>query len=435
MPEPSGGVAMKGRHVTVYADPEIPVCPNAVALADRFVEDVASTLGVSPPAIDYYVMNGPTGCGRGQYAGADCTFGTTVYAKTWIHFHELVHAVDNSHPPALFVEGIAEALSWPSKEARRLALARGQVRLDFDSPTFRAGVPLEEYKIAGDFVRYLVDRFGGVKYRAFAASVLSLADGISMRREFTRVFGATIDDVVADWRVWTPIASTLTVPVDNIDCQDPIAPVAPDTWRVDRVESDGCESGMTPLGARYWQQTGRYGFEVATPGVFLVEAEGDYGNQKGMIRSCAADALYEYRTSGTAKRFMALPLPAGRHAIDMVDGATSWRVERMAAVGDSCETAPIFRAPERGPWHLDIRGTGSTWLRIAHDGSYELYGTGDSATAARACWGSCSNLRCQAIAYGAPIDYPTSQPLYIVLGATSTPSGVVAIKTIESDAH
>ncbi len=433
MPDPSTGVAVQGRHVTVHADPDIPVCENAVAVADRFVEDVAATLGVDPPNVDYYVMNGATGCGYGQYAGADCTVGSTVYAKTWIHFHELVHAVDKSHPPAIFVEGIAEALSWPAKDARRVALARTQVRLDFDSATFRAGVPLEEYKIAGDFVRYIVERFGGAKYREFAASLLSLSDGISVRREFTRVFGEKLDDVVADWRTWIPINSTLMTPIDNIDCHDPIAPVAPDTWEIDSVEPDGCQSGTTALGARYTQQSGRYGFEVAAPGVFLVEAFGDRANQKGLIRSCAADALYEYRTSGSARRFMALQLPAGRHAIDMVDGATKWSIARMSTSGASCETASAFTPPDRDSWQLDIRGGASTWIRVAYNGSRGLYGTGDSATAARACWGACGNLRCQPIVYGSVIEHPQNQPLYIVLGATSTPAGLVSVKTLDND--
>lgn len=433
MPEPSGGVAVEGRHVTVYADPDIPVCANAIAVADRFVEDVAAMIGVDPPRIDYYLMNEDTGCGYGQYAGADCTIGTTVYARTWIHYHELVHAVDNSHPPALFVEGIAESLSWLSKDARRISLAREEARLNFDSTSFRAGVPLEEYKIAGDFVRYLVERFGGKRYRSFAGALVSLSDGISVRREFARAFGEKLDDVIADWREYTPLQSTMTVPVDNVDCNDPIDPIAPDTWRIDRIDPDGCESGTTPEGARYSQQSGRYGFEVATPGLFLVEADSDRGSQKGLIRSCAANALYEYRTASNARRFMLVPLRAGRHAIDMADGATAWSVERLGAEGASCETASIFRAPLREAWQVDIRGNESTWVRIVYDGWRGLYGTTDSATAARACWGACSDLKCQPITFGATIDAPAGQPLYIVLGATSTPTGVVMLKT-RSDA-
>src|SRR5690606_1552715 len=102
-----------------------------------------------------------TGCGYGQYTGASCTMGSTVYSNAWIHYHELVHAVDNSHPPAVFAEGVAEALTTPLSAARNSTLARATAEIDFDSPAFRAGIPSDEYAIAGDFVRFVLEKFGG----------------------------------------------------------------------------------------------------------------------------------------------------------------------------------------------------------------------------------------------------------------------------------
>ena len=69
-------VVVKGRHVTVHATPTVPVCEDAVAVADRFVEDASAMLGVPPPPIDYYIFDGATGCGYGKYAMASCaTYG------------------------------------------------------------------------------------------------------------------------------------------------------------------------------------------------------------------------------------------------------------------------------------------------------------------------------------------------------------------------
>lgn len=433
IPEPSGGVELRGRHVIVHADPAIPVCPSAIALADQFVEDTAAMLGVEPQPIDYYLIDGDTGCGYGQYVGSSCTLGKTVYANAWIHYHELVHAVDDSHPPALFVEGLAEALSKPSRQARRLELDRATVQLDLDSSTFRTGVPWQEYEIAGDFVRFVIERYGGGRYRAFASAVLGLSDPISTRRAFARAFGDSLDEVIAAWRASTPGASVMRVPVDDVDCQAPIAPIAADTWGMSTVPADGCATGTTPNGTSYLQPTGRYGFDVTTPGVYVVEAETDGGEQRGTVRSCVAEQEYEYRAEGDASRYMAVPLVSGRHAIDLAPGARSWSVARLGAIGLSCETAATFTPPQREPWQLDVRGAAGMWLRIAYSGTRTVYGSADTATAARACWGGCANLQCASIAQGAALADLGGQPLYIVLGATATPATTVVVKTIEDD--
>jgi hypothetical protein len=417
--EPSPGVELKGRHVTVHADPAIPICAPAVALADRYVEDIATALGIAPHPIDYYLIDGDTGCGFGQYVGASCTRGRTVYANAWIHYHELVHAVDDTYPPALFVEGLAEALSIPSQDARKVELDRAHAQLDFDSPTFRARIPWQEYKVAGDFMRFLVERYGGARYHVFARSVLGLSDPISTRRAFVAAFDAQLDDEVAAWRAYSPASSPLHVPVDDVGCLSPIAPVAADTWRDDAVAADGCESGKTEHGTVYTQPSARAGFEVTTPGVYLVEATTDRGDQRGKLRSCAADVDYEYRASGSSRRFMAVPLVAGRHAIDLVEGTRAWSVARLGAIGETCDTAAIFAPPAGERWYLDLRGAPATWLRVAD--TRRLYGFSDAASDARMCWGPCDELHCESIVGGATVD-PRGEPLHVVLGTGVTPT-------------
>src|SRR5689334_17771407 len=88
---PEDPVVIRGRHLVVYADPAIPVCAEAVAEADRYVEDLAAFLDVSPPAIDYYLYDGSTGCGITQHPFASCEFNGSVYANAWIHYHEIAH--------------------------------------------------------------------------------------------------------------------------------------------------------------------------------------------------------------------------------------------------------------------------------------------------------------------------------------------------------
>ncbi|MDB4957399.1 MAG: hypothetical protein JWO36_4968 [Myxococcales bacterium] len=425
LPDTPGGVEVRGRHITVHVDPAIPICADALAVADRYVEDIADLFGVQVQPIDYYIMEGPTGCGYGKYANANCTINRTVYANTWIHFHELVHAVDDTRPPALFVEGIAEALRKRSREARAEDISRADAQLDLDSSSFRGGVPAEEYLVSGDFVRFVVERFGGRRYHSFAGSVTSLDDHLSTRIAFKRAFGVSLDSVIADWRVANPATSTATVPADLTDCHDPIAPVGPETWRVDEVVPDGCQSGMSAGGAGYEQQTGRYGFEVTDPGLFVVEVS-TRGDQQGVVLSCPVNVQFDYRTSATVRRFTTMPLLAGRHAITVVDGAHAWSVSRIGAVGETCDTAPVFAAPDSEPWELDTRGSPATWIRIAYAGPRALYGWGTDA-GARVCWGACGDLHCQPIGTGARVEYPAGQALYLVRGVGV---GLIAVRTI-----
>lgn len=430
--EPGNTIETRGRHVTVHADPAVPVCPEAVAAADRFVEDTAAMLGVAPPAIDYYLFDGPTGCDFGEYTNTSCTVGNTVYANAWIHYHELVHAVDDSLPPALFVEGLAVALSRPSRDARGDSLVRADAPLDFGSTLFRAGSPADEYHVAGDFVRYLVDRFGAKRYRAFARSLSYLADPITIHRSFAHVFGVPLDDVIASWRTSSPAASLLWVPIDDADCGDPVPPVASGLWEVQDAPADGCESGTTAGGAVYVQPSGRYGFEVSEPGLYVVEASCE-GAAKGVLRSCAAETQYDLATSPGTRRFTIAKLDPGRHAIQLGGAHQAWRIEHAGPAATTCEAAAAFTAPAGTSWQLEVHAVPGMWLRIVHAG-FPLFAGSNADSAARMCWGTCADLRCAPIAHGTVLGDVQGETIYIVFGMTATPAETVIVKTVGEDA-
>jgi hypothetical protein len=422
MPEIDDAVVVRGRHVTVHADPAIPVCAEAVAVADRFVEDTAAMLGVAPRPIDYYLYDGPTGCDSGQYVDSSCVLDRTVYANQWIHFHELVHAVDDTHPPALFVEGIAEALSIRSEAARATTLSREDAQLVLESPRFRASEPHANYLIAGDFVRYLIERYGVTRYRALARALGSLADAITIRQTFARVYPVSLDEVIAGWRATSPTASTLVVPVDLVTCADPIAPIAPETWEIRDPGTSGCRSGVTSGGTVYVQHPRRHGFEVTEPGVFVVTLADDAG-RKAIVRACSG---VEHQTP-IATGFTALVLGAGRHAIDVAEGTTAVRVARLGAEATACETAPAF-APGVDAWTLELRGGPGTWLRIDYAGSRELVGSAAAPT--RACR-SCALEDCRWFAAETPLDHAPGRPLYLQLGGADPASRAVFVGTVD----
>ncbi|HVK85618.1 MAG TPA: hypothetical protein VM513_15970 [Kofleriaceae bacterium] len=410
-------VVVEGKHITLYADPAIPVCEASMTAADRFVEDTAAMLGIDPPRIDYYLFDGETGCGLGQYAFASCAVNGAVFANHWIHFHELVHAVDDSHPPALFVEGLAEALSLASDDARTPAVPRDAAVVAVDSSSFRAGDPWERYSVAGDFVRYVVERFGPQRYREFARSVSSLADPITIRRQFQAILGAGLDQVIADWRAADPAASRMIVPVDLAACGAPTEPVAPDRWAGDGREFDGCTSGLTANQTTYTQPATRFGFEVTTPGLYELRVDGSGDGEHGRVWSCESSSSSREYTVSSARmtRAAIVPLAAGRHAIDTVAPDSPWSVTRIGAIGSTCDSAPTVTAPQRDAWELAITAPPWTWVRIEHDGLHALRGTG-SATG-RVCTGPCGALRCQPLVSTLPLARHEGEPMLVQLGA------------------
>jgi hypothetical protein len=412
LPELDDAVVVRGRHVTVYADPAIPVCERAVADADRFIEDSSAMLGIPPRPIDYYLFDGPTHCGLGRTTNVSCVINGTVYANVWIHFHELVHAVDDTYPPALFVEGFAEALSIPSEAARRDAAPRANARLDLETTAFRAGPPAENYRVAGDFVRYLLEQFGAVRYRAFASSLLSLSDLITIRRVFEQVYGVSLADVIARWRVTDPGSSTLIVPVDVTECHDPISPVGPETWAIEDIVPDACTSGRTANGTPYVQPHRRYGFEVTEPGLFAIHVAGGEGGSA--VRSCVDHTVHEHASSADSMRFLTLPLHAGRHAIELGEEVQAWRVARLGEVGETCETAPTFTAPASDVWQLEFRGRPTTWIRIAYDGARAFSVSATVHSPVFVCTGECDDQRCRPLQSRAALE-PRPGPLYIKL--------------------
>jgi hypothetical protein len=431
LPELDNAVVVRGRHVNVYADPAIPVCKRAIAIADRYVEDTAALLAIPPPSVDYFLFDGPTNCASGDYTNVSCVIGGDVFANAWVHFHELAHAVDDSFPPALFAEGFAEALSIPSNAARSIGVTRATARLELESTAFRAGDPLTNYRVAGDFVRYLLERFGVIRYRAFARSLLSLSDEITIRRAFERAYRVSLEQVIADWRATDPASSTLVIPADVVECHDPVPPVGFETWGDDDVEPDECTSGVSEHGTVYAQQSRRYGFEVNAPGLFQIQVEGA-GAGRGEVRSCVDGAIHGYDMATSATRFTTLPLRAGRHAIQLVEGARSWRIGRLGGMGETCEDAPTFTAPARDTWQLEFRGHSETWLRIAQPGARELV---VAATApVDVCVGACGDLQCQRITSPSPVS-PEAGPLYIRIVAAAPDLKSVFVTSVDDSSR
>lgn len=130
---------------------------------------------------------------------------------------------------------------------------------------------------------------------------------------------------------------------------------------------------------------------------------------------------------------MIADLPAGRHSLELAGRVATSRIARVGDPGQTCETAATFTAPAGEPWQLALHGTRGTWLRIAYDGSRPLYASSDGLSAARACWGSCSDLQCVPMAHGMLLPDVQREPIYLVLGQTASAAETVTVQTVGDD--
>ena len=91
-PEIEGAVTFTSRHLVVHADPQYALCEGSLARADAFLEAVAGFLDVPVPRVEYNLYGGlHSACGLG-FPG-DCTLDGEIWSASWIHDHEMVHAV------------------------------------------------------------------------------------------------------------------------------------------------------------------------------------------------------------------------------------------------------------------------------------------------------------------------------------------------------
>ncbi len=444
-PDIPGAVVSRGRHVELHAAPTLPVCDEALTVADSYLEALGDLLDTPVPEVTYYLYDGEvSGCRITGLEAADCTSGHTVYAARWPHFHELVHTVTDSwgRPPAFLVEGLAEGLGSPYPQLT--PDQRASAALELDTVAFYASDAVAHYQVAADFAVYLLARFGARAYRQLSEDLLYLTDSVTLHATFQRVTGVALDDVIADWRTAEP--AHVRLPLDDARCHGPaIAPSAADTWSSTATLS--CAS------ARYVDETVYYSIEPATPGWYSLA--GSVGapalSMEAEVNDCGAgDDLRDgdsFMPGKTSTDYVMYNLAAGPHAVGVfiarpllpvapVD--TTWQLALVGPSGADCTTAPAFAAPD-GKWSLfagttseqwpgrvddPVLGTlATTWLRLdlpAADDMISVYGGG---TAGQVCSGPCQNLSgCATFGpgneFGAAFWHPTpGQPAYVELRA------------------
>jgi hypothetical protein len=133
-----------------------------------------------------------------------CASSNDVRSPLALDAHELIHIYTRhlGRPPALFEEGIANALSpagrfftAPSKSWQELLAL----------PMLEGGVPPDlDYYAGGWFVSYLLRQYGSPPFIAFYGAVAAQASAAEVSSQFQQSFGVALDDVWAAALVATP---------------------------------------------------------------------------------------------------------------------------------------------------------------------------------------------------------------------------------------
>lgn len=213
-----------GVHVEVAADPGLRLCGGTVAHMDAFMAAVAGEFGFAAPTGDdrvtYYWLDT-----EDYYARSDCPVpsqgcarGTTAYSYVAPLNHELVHTLADRYgrAPPFFGEGLATAYQG-------LGLADA-----WDAGPGAVGRTLEarassevDYRVAGAFVRHLVERHGVRDVLRVIDDLPRRVDAARVDRSFREILGASLADSVAGFeaaraacpdRSWTALLLECAAP-------------------------------------------------------------------------------------------------------------------------------------------------------------------------------------------------------------------------------
>jgi hypothetical protein len=178
-----------------------------VEKSERFLRKVEDHLGheTAGPTAYYRVDHAAVVQAKtGLYSdgATDLRDGTIVSVREYDP-HEIVHrvAAEIGNPGLFFHEGLAVALGdrgrVQGKKAGKLARA-GLRRATFDSFLHRFDRSAEAYAVAGAFVEFLLDEYGGGALREFFES--NGHAGRPSPEAFQRVFGASLDEAADRWQ-------------------------------------------------------------------------------------------------------------------------------------------------------------------------------------------------------------------------------------------
>jgi hypothetical protein len=356
-----GALPIQGDNVTLYYDPGMMPCAGTLAHLDAAVAAIGRYLDLDLPVgdpIPYYYTQDLLPCSSGA---AGCTIGPpqavlSCWATKPTLVHELVHAVKwraIGLTNAFLEEGLAVSLG-------QLDFVGKVESRDPDAELLTPDkLPPDDYGVAGDFVSYLLTRFGPGPFRKLVASVRPGDAVEAIEAAFVAVYGETMGALRAD-RAQSPLAFYGNR-IDLPECQ--AEEPDPNIGRGAAVSEtvDCATNTVGTVGTRYVP------FEVAADGIYSVTVQHDAASTFGLFACGGGPALWSADLG--ASPLVVGHLHAGRYVFELDAGSTSPETFSITVAPVVLGTWPTCAslAPVAVP-----SGTESVYLFSMDDGALEV---------------------------------------------------------------
>lgn len=324
-PEETGEAprAIAGEHVTLYVTPGREACGDLVAHMDAFTEAVAAALAVDLEGLQfafYWDTEESYADGPCPSSALGCATEDGVHSRAAPHDHELVHSVsfEIGYPTSFFVEGLAVAFETPSVlEFAVLELpGDGAVADTMLAPK----LGYEDYRLAGAFTRFVIDRHGLAAYREFYAGLYRDPGLAPVEASFEATFGEPLADAIAAFDAGRRTCPAGVSAFQLLECGAP--PIAWDGERLEVRRSLRC--GDEGVIGPYNDGTARSiaAFEVAEAGGYVITFAAEWSGAMVALTSCGGcdgEWVAEVLIAEDGPR--ELLLPAGRYALQFAGRA------------------------------------------------------------------------------------------------------------------
>lgn len=308
------------------------VCDGVVNQLEAHFAMLHVYLGIEWPGglIDYYKYRDATDLHANsdcQQLAAACATGHAVQSPLVLHQHELVHVYTRhlGRPPAMFEEGLAEALSPQGRPFVAPILTWQEV---LGAPPDAGGVPATiAYWAGGWFVSYLLRHHDVQTFMAFYRAVPGAAGEAEVAAAFLQLYGVALDD---EWQ--------RARAEDPEDKGVPIWECAGDLLTLGGTAadlSDRCDGRGTFATFELGEETALVWYDAALASGFNVA-------------SCALDSVFHFAGIGWTGSFEtgALSLPTGRYYVSPLTGTGTLGLRTAAnAVARSCVDAVPLPLP------------------------------------------------------------------------------------------
>ncbi len=280
----------EGEHIHFLSEHEDPPCAGTMLYLDTYTAILQQTLS-SDASVTYHWLGSPESldsvCPDGA---AGCSTSNLAYSLSPIHLHEIVHALEPTHPAGnkFFTEGLATILgdTYYAPPVSMLASL---------SETEQWTQTNEQYGIAAHFTSFLVARYGLDRVRDFAKEASIADEGAELA--FANFFDTSAAELFALYTDY-PACKLDTLHIPLYECLiDNSPPSSVGLWTFENTLSCDGEQTIGPHKGRVYTMEA---FEFVETNLFRIELQESDPKSKTQVKiircsPCEAQDMTELR--------------------------------------------------------------------------------------------------------------------------------------------